>query len=434
MAKADRDKTASSRSRFELGPGGLMFFIVSALILAVAIYAQAPLLFWAFGLMVGALFVSVLLPTMMLRGLRIERIMPTHGVAGESMLLRYQLNNTKQLMPAFGVVIAETWGRGRNGWRKVGPLASTPRRLKGKPLGWVVHVGPGQHIQAESPCWPLRRGYLHLEKIQVSSAFPFGILRRVREFDLPAQVLVYPRLVRVDRKVLFKLSDMDPFGRERIDRGGGHEEFYGLREYRPGDSLKTIDWKRTARTGQLVSREMTQPSPPKIMVALDLSDIPRGGLKVSKKNAEAKAIEKMEQHVEQAISLAASLVCDAYFNGYQIGLAVMGVPFTPFPVHHSLPHRTKILEALSQLDVSCASDRNTTLPARPNVIIRPGDKDDKDAKSDGTKSIDEDQMVFEASKMQEYVVDLEDANGSMLQGRAAGRSRRQQVQEAKSWG
>lgn len=431
MPRPHREKNTPSRSRFELGPGGLMFFVVSALILAVAIYTQAPLLFWAFGLMVGALAVSIFLPAMMLRGVNIQRIMPSHGVAGESMLLRYQLYNPKRFIPAFGVIITETWGRGRNGWRKVGPLAVSPQRLKGKPLGWVVHLGPGQHIQAESPCWPLRRGYLHLEKVQVASAFPFGILRRVREFDLPGEVLVYPRLVRVDRKVLFKLSDMDPFGRERIDRGGGHEEFYGLREYRPGDSMKTIDWKRTARTGLLVSREMTQPSPPKIMVALDLSEAPRGTLETSKKNPEALAIAQMEQHVEQAISLAASLVCDAYFNGYQIGLAVLGVPFTPFPIHHSLPHRTKILEALSQLDVSCASDRNTQLPARPNVIIRPGTKDKN---KNAAAGLDDDQMVFEAAKMQDYAVDLEDAAGSMLQGRAAGRSRRQQVQEAKSWG
>lgn len=407
-----------------------MFFVVSALILAVAVYTQAPLLFWAFGLMVGALFVSVLLPAMTLRGMSLQRVMPSHGVAGESMLLRYQLYNPKRLIPAFGVVITETWGRGRNGWRKVGPLAVTPKRLKGKPLGWVVHVGPGQHIQAESPCWPLRRGNLHFEKVLVSSAFPFGILRRVREFDLPGEVLVYPKLVRVDRKVLFKLSDMDPFGRERIDRGGGHEEFYGLREYRPGDSMKTIDWKRTARTGQLVSREMTQPSPPKIMVALDLSEAPRGGLETKKKRRGDEDVDLLDQNIEQAISLAASLVCDAYFNGYQIGLAVLGVPFTPFPVHHSLPHRTKILEALSQLDVSCASDRNTQLPAKPNVIIRPGDSEKKDGKG----SIDEDQMIFEASKMQDYAADIEDASGSLLQGRAIGRSRRQQVQEAQSWG
>lgn len=431
MAKARREHMTSTRSRYELGPGGLMFFVVSALILAVAMYAQAPLLFWAFGLMVGALIVSILLPGLMLRGLRVQRIMPSHGVAGESMLLRYQLYNPKRLTPAFGVMIAETWGRGKNGWRKVGPLATSPKRLKGKPLGWVVHVGPGQHIQAESPCWPLRRGYLHLEKIQVSTAFPFGILRRVREFEMADQVLVYPKLVRVDRKVLFKLSDMDPFGRERIDRGGGHEEFYGLREYRPGDSMKTIDWKRTARTGQLVSREMTQPSPPKIMVALDLSDAPRGGLETSKKKKLEDAQAQMDQHVEQAISLTASLVCDAYFNGYQIGLAVLGVSFTPFPVHHSLPHRTKILEALSQMDVTQSSERNLTLPTKPNVIIRPGTNEKEGS---GATSLDNGQMVFEADKMTDYSVEFEDAAGSLLQGRTMGRSRRQQVQEAKSWG
>jgi uncharacterized protein (DUF58 family) len=435
MSKNRRESTTSIHSRYELGPGGLMFFVVSVLILAVAIYSQAPLLFWAFGLMVGALIVSIFLSAMMLRHLSVQRIKPTHGVARESMLLRYQLFNPKRIIPAFGVVITETWGKGRQGWRKTGPVAATPARLKGRPLGWVVHVGPGQHIQAESPCWPLRRGYLTLEKIEVSTAFPFGILRRVRVFEAPGQVLVYPRLVRIDRQILFKLSDMDPFGRERIDRGGGHEEFYGLREYRPGDSMKTIDWKRTARTGQLVSREMTQPSPPKIMVALDLSD-PALHIQIDKpsgkKSGHPDQLEnhdhQIDQHIEQAISLTASLVCDAYFHGYQIGLAVMGVPFTPFPVHHSLPHRTKMLEALSQLDASHRTGGAKHLPSRPSIIIRPRvNKDAPDTAGQG-------QQIFDAAKIQDYAVDLQDGAGDMLEGRSASRSRRQQVQEERAWG
>jgi len=398
-----------------------MFFVVSGLILGVAIYSQAPLLFWAFGLMVGSLVVSLIFSWMMLHKMTISRVPPTHGVAGEPMVIRYQLNNLKRLIPAFGVVINENWGRGKNGWRKTGPLALTPPRLKGHPMGWVVHIGPGQHIQAEAPCWPLRRGYLSLQKIQISTAFPFGIIRRVREFELPADVLVYPKLVRIDRHILFKLSDMDPFGRERIERGGGHEEFFGMREYRPGDSLKMIDWKRSARTGQMITREMTQPSPPKIMVALDLTGLPTTAGASLRPDEQ----EKHDNAIEHAVSLTASLVCDAYFHGYQIGLVVLGVPFTPFPVHHSLPHRTKMLEALAQLDTSERTSKKQALPARPSVIIRAGETVDADKNQAAA-----DQTIFDASKYKDYAVELTDGAGSILDGRSVPRSRRQQIRES----
>jgi hypothetical protein len=180
---------------------------------------------------------------------------------------------------------------------------------------------------------------------------------------------------------------------------------------------------------------MTQPSPPKIMVALDLSD-PVLHVQIDKpSNKKFRHPDQLEnhdhqidQHIEQAISLTASLVCDAYFHGYQIGLAVMGVPFTPFPVHHSLPHRTKMLEALSQLDASHRTGGAKHLPSRPSIIIRPRvNKDTPDTAGQG-------QQIFDAAKIHDYAVDLQDGAGDMLEGRSASRSRRQQVQEERAWG
>jgi uncharacterized protein (DUF58 family) len=409
-----------------------MYFMVTGLILAVAIYAQASLLYWAFGLMVGGLIVSVVLAWLMMSGLTVQRVQPSHGVAGEAMVLRYQLTNHKRWLPAFGVVIAEGWGKGLNGWRRTGPLEDAPRKLKGRPHGWVLHLGPNQQVQAEAPCWPLRRGHLQFEKILVSTSFPFGVIRRILEFPQPLQMLVYPHLYRMNRRVLFSLSEADPQGRKMLERAGGHEEFFGLREYRAGDSLKTIDWKRSAKTGKLVSREMTQPSPPKIMVALDLTlpdaeepqerSGPLGMFRSRRKTGEDR-----EVRVERAVSLTASLVCDAYFHGYQVGLMVMGVPCTPFPVHHSLPHRTRILEALSQLDTDLTVDAPTSLPSYPSVVVRAGDNGDVPPGSRGRPA-----MLISAMQMEQFVLELDQGSSSLLGQRARPQSRRHGMSKEQS--
>ena len=52
-------------------------------------------------------------------------------------------------------------------------------------------------------------------------------------------------------------------------RRGGQDEFYGVKEYRTGENPRHIYWRRSARTGVLVAKEMTQVSPPKLLLLVD---------------------------------------------------------------------------------------------------------------------------------------------------------------------
>jgi uncharacterized protein (DUF58 family) len=426
------------RSRIQFGSGGMMFIIVSLLILSVALYTNSPLLYGAFGLMIGALCISTIVSWQMMRGITVQRILPSHGVAGESTAIRYQIVNHKRFMPVFSLVVRETWGRGSNGWRKSGPLVDDPIKLKGLPHGWVLHLGPNQRVQAEAPCWPIRRGALRFEKIQVYTSFPFGVIRRMLEFEQTSQMLVYPQLFRINRHVLYRLSDADPHGRKKLEKAGGNEEFFGLREYRAGDSLKVVDWKRTARAGKLISREMTQPSPPKITMVLDLTfDESKlagngdaggmlGGLfgKGKKKKQFTLAQQQAMLH-ERCICLAASMACDAYLHGYQIGMSVIGVPSVPFPVHHSLPHRTRMLEALSQLDLKYLDNSlssTSSLSAVPSVVIQ--------CSEHGNVPAGPQTQILRADEMQSFVLEFEDGSASVLNKQVTVKTKRQEIGKA----
>ena len=56
----------------------------------------------------------------------------------------------------------------------------------------------------------------------------------------------------------------------RPKHGGGFSEIHDLREYRPGDSLRDIHWKLSAKTDKLVVREAQEPDRRNVLLTLDL--------------------------------------------------------------------------------------------------------------------------------------------------------------------
>ncbi len=323
-----------------------MFVGVTGFIATAAVNSQTNLLFWTFGLMLGVLIVSVVVSGLSMMGLRLKRLLPDHGAAGEPLVIRYELQSRNWILPAFGLTITEL-----DGWRD--------GAMSGAPQGWAMHIGPRASLQAEAIGWPMRRGLLKFDRVRIFTTFPFGILRRSVTFWHPGTLVVYPQLHRLRRNLLEQIKATDPAGTRASQQGGGSEEFFGLREYRPGDSLRMIDWKHAARFGRLVSRDLTRVTPPKMMVLLDLR-----GIKASEHEA-----------AERAISFAASLICEAHLDGFEVGLAAAGVAMPVFTPHHSRFHRTRLLHALGELDLYRTHANIWSPPASRNVnwvVVHPG--------------------------------------------------------------
>jgi len=99
---------------------------------------------------------------------------------------------------------------------------------------------------------PESRGLLATSGLAISTTYPFGFARKSRIFETPARFVVLPPVAEVD---------LGPRGsggrgeRERSLRIGHGSEFRGLREARPGDALRDIHWKVSARGDRLIARE-----------------------------------------------------------------------------------------------------------------------------------------------------------------------------------
>ncbi len=106
--------------RFTAAPA---FVLASLLVLGTAVYTQANLLFWLFGLSVGAALFAAGHGALALRGLSVRRLPPGRCVAGASVSLGYELHNGGRLA-CLSVRVRELGQAGA--WALVGHRARPP--------------------------------------------------------------------------------------------------------------------------------------------------------------------------------------------------------------------------------------------------------------------------------------------------------------------
>lgn len=116
----------------------------------------------------------------------------------------------------------------------------------------LVDVG-AQAMQGASLAVPCpRRGEHALPLIVLESRFPMGAFRVWSVWRPRAMQLVYPAPEAHPPAL--------PVGEASVGQGGASaapdwSEFDGVRAYRTGDPLKTLLWKKFAKSGELVSRD-----------------------------------------------------------------------------------------------------------------------------------------------------------------------------------
>lgn len=320
------------RRRYHLGPAFWIYCLLMILVALVAVNGGFNLLFWIFGAMMAGLIVSGIISGGMMMRLGAARLLPDHAVAGRPVVLRYRVRHAARLLPAFGIFVDEA-ATGRD--RPVAVAAPA----------WIMHVGPGETVHGEA-CLPApERGVLRFGAIRLWTTFPFGFVRKSVEIEQPQRLLVFPRILPLRPDAMRLVAPPGTVGQRVTAHAGAGDDFYGLREHRPGDGLRHIAWKRTANRDNLLCIERTRPNPPRLRVVIDLRT-PTAELAVAPGEPfDGRALE------ETAISLAASLVHAAERQGFEVGLSVLGPAIAPIPVRRHPRHGDRIMAALAEIDL-----------------------------------------------------------------------------------
>jgi uncharacterized protein (DUF58 family) len=332
-------------------------FVYLAVLLAVGLAAGGRpnnLLVWVFSFLLGGMLMSGLVSGLAMMALRISRVEPRKGAVGDPLVIRYEVENRSRWIPAFDIRIEEAPPGARP---EAGAVESVAH-------AWVMHVGPRERAQGEMVLRPLRRGLLRLRVFEASTTFPFGILRKRLLFTQPGEVLIQPE-VRELRDDLLARVTAGGIGGHRLSRDpGGSDDFFGVREYRAGDSIRSIAWKRLAGTGELATIERSRSVPPRLRILVDLRT-PTGELRV----AEGESARDLE---ERAIVLVASFAALAERLGYEHAVSVVGFDFPSIALRRGYFHRERIMSMLASIDLDGSRTKGSGLSAsdeRATVLV-----------------------------------------------------------------
>lgn len=319
---------------------GLVYCSLMMFMGLAAINTQANLLFGVFGLMVGIGLISLWISGVVLKKLHLERRLPDHAIVGQPTSVGYDFHNRKRFWPSVSVTVAE--------------LEGVEAFVK-QPHGYLLHSAAGMTATIPVELVPKRRGMHVLGRHQISTSFPFGFIKRAVERDHTDTLLAYPAIAEVDQRLLQLCRSAENVGPSVRPRRGGTDEFFGLKAYRQGESPRFIYWRRSARTGTLVTREMTHVSPPRLMVLLD--------------TMVASRTPAHHADVEICIAMAASLISYALESDLPVGLITWsdGAMRTIEP-QRGKRHRRDLLTMLAQLPLNTAHGVEELLQAAYGVL------------------------------------------------------------------
>lgn len=113
-------------------------------------------------------------------------------------------------------------------------------------------------------------GKISLDILKCELSDPLGLFRRMRRIDLHASALILPDAF--ETKVELSNPELPDFSGDEfsaVSPGDDPSERFGVRDYREGDSLRSIHWKLSEKYDRTVVHEMSLPVAQSILLVLD---------------------------------------------------------------------------------------------------------------------------------------------------------------------
>lgn len=174
-------------------------------------------------------------------------------------------------------------------------------------LGWYERVRRKFRVRA------LHRGHVRIGPGRLEAGDLFGLFRSRMDVRPGETIVIYPNIVSVD-DIHFLSARPQGDVLSRIWLAEDMNRPSGLREYVPGDPIRRIDWKVTARLGRPHVRTYDHTVDQYLVILLDAATT-------------VKAWEGYRTPMlERGVTAAASLAARADELGYRTGLISNGVP------------------------------------------------------------------------------------------------------------
>lgn len=242
--------------------------------------------------------------------------------------------------------------------------------VEGQPA-LLVRLAPGATATLEYTIQG-SRGFHHFNRLHVTATDRLGIVQLRTSVAAPGKLLIVPEVMRLARLGIRPRRTRVYSGTIPARQGGPGVEFFGVRDYQPGDPVRWINERASARfPGSLYVNEFEQERVADIGIILDArrsSDVQGDGQTL------------FEYGVQAAAAFADALIG----QGNRVGLLIYGnaIEWT-FPGYGKM-QREKLLRALARARtgdraaLASLGDVPTRLfPARSQIVLvsplQPGD-------------------------------------------------------------
>jgi uncharacterized protein (DUF58 family) len=316
----------------------LFLFILILIALAIFLGEGGTFVLTILYIIVGALIISRIWSKYAFDGIQFTRDFPARIFYGEKATVSLEIKN-QSLLPIAWLQFRES----------VPPELFLPATHQ-----HVINLGPRAKFEFNYPVEGRKRGLYDLGPMDLYSGDLLGLAPDRRSRLVPDQIMVYPKIIPLSN---VSLPSFAPIGtlKHKQPIFEDPSRITGKRAYLPGDSLRKIDWKSSATSGNLLVK-MFEPS-----IALDSTiflDL----------NAEAYGKQGRFADSELAIVVAASISNWVIQKRQSVGLITNGMdPFVPdlattyVPARHSRNQLLYLLEILSRIHVRSAQPIAETL-------------------------------------------------------------------------
>ena len=299
-------------------------FIIFLMILAVFLRAESALT--VIYMVVGTFLLGFWWNNRALRHVEITRKYVSHAFLGDNISVLLEIKNIS-ILPILWLEIHE----------------GLPVDIRaGRVVKQVFSLGIREVKEIRYDLRPKKRGFYPLGPLVISSGDPLGLLQPTQREYSSSPLTVYPQIVHMGS---FRLPSRSPFGTIKHPNPIFEDpsRILGKRDFQNGDSIRHIDWKSTAATGQLQVKLYEASISLEVAILLDLD----------RDNYDIKTFYK---DTELAVTAAASVAAWGKRHRQPVGLVTNGadpqqgdrMP-TPLQPKKGTGHFIRILEILARI-------------------------------------------------------------------------------------
>ena len=344
--------------------GVYLFGIFIALCIA-AVMRQINLLLFIAGLILGALILSWFMAKIKKGWFRVQRRMPVTIHAESEFVLFLDLTNVSR-----GTLFALAAKQTIIELRDNDSVSPAPHSSLLTPNYCFARLVPNQKQTQEFVCQINRPGEYRLEPVELISRFPLGLFECRVRVGRSATFWVYPALLDDLPEDLIQLTaqSYDGVSRETNHSSRNVGDFHSVSAYRPGEDVRLIHWRSSARLGDLVIRQFQPPLGAWLGIVVDMT--PPDGWEQNESN-------DLPEQIQQNIKLAATVVyrlCSktAEYSGRetQIVLALTSDPdnIVSGRTDSNFFHQAMQTLASAQLDTSGQNKTAETISAVKELV------------------------------------------------------------------